>query len=149
MAGTTPNLELPYPDLTEPADVPLDIKQLAEALDQLLPATTADWTPATLLNGWANGGPEVGAYLKDALGFVHLKGRFASAGVGPSGSVVFTLPAGYRPGGDSTYAAVSFINVTPGICAVQVRRNTGNIEVYYTAGHNDVSISGVKFLAEA
>ena len=33
MTGTTPNLALPYPELSDTADVPRDIKALADALD--------------------------------------------------------------------------------------------------------------------
>lgn len=35
--GNTPVHALPYPELTEPADVPLDIKELALAVDALIP----------------------------------------------------------------------------------------------------------------
>jgi hypothetical protein len=35
-------------------------------------------------------------FRKDALGFVHLQGSFTN---GSNAAVVFTLPAGYRPGG--------------------------------------------------
>ncbi|HEY8001946.1 MAG TPA: hypothetical protein VID76_08410 [Solirubrobacterales bacterium] len=46
-------------------------------------------------NGWANkgGGFASTAFLKDPFGIVHLRGTM----IGPSGSVAFTLPAGYRP----------------------------------------------------
>lgn len=45
---------------------------------------------------WANAGaPEAdGAYCKDALGFVHLRGAITGD---TSGSLAFILPVGYRP----------------------------------------------------
>jgi len=58
--GTTPNLRLPYPELTDSPDVPRDIKALALALDAPKPPTTGfvqlNWTgnysPAA--NTWTN-----------------------------------------------------------------------------------------------
>lgn len=54
------------------------------------------WQSLALQNSWANfGAPYANAaYMKDSLGFVHLKGLVKS---GASGSTIFTLPAGYRP----------------------------------------------------
>lgn len=55
-----------------------------------------DWTNVTFSGTWANfgGGVSTAQYVKDALGFVHLKG-FIKDGAVPSAA--FTLPAGYRP----------------------------------------------------
>jgi hypothetical protein len=55
------------------------------------------WTAPKLLNGWANFGGETAraGYLRDALGFMHLRGRITG---GASGKPAFTLPAGFRPG---------------------------------------------------
>jgi len=53
------------------------------------------WIVPTLVNSWVNYSTtnSTVAYMKDTLGFVHLKGVVKS---GTSGTV-FTLPVGYRP----------------------------------------------------
>jgi hypothetical protein len=59
------------------------------------------WTIPTLVNSFTAAttdthqqGPR---YRKDAMGFVHMQGSFTNGSTG--GTVIFTLPAGYRPGG--------------------------------------------------
>ena len=58
--------------------------------------TQTNWFGVTFLNGWANYGGSFGnaAYMKDTLGFVHLKSVVKS---GTVGAAVFNLPVGYRP----------------------------------------------------
>jgi microcystin-dependent protein len=53
--GQTPNLSLPYPELGDSADVPRDIKALADALDaqSVIPAGVIQmWPDAAAPNGW-------------------------------------------------------------------------------------------------
>lgn len=49
-------------------------------------------------NAWVNygGGQSPAGYGIDGLGFVHLRGLIKS-GLVASGTIIFTLPAGYRP----------------------------------------------------
>jgi hypothetical protein len=65
------------------------------------PITGADWIAPSLINSWV----VVGAvgYLKDPLGFVHLRGQVSD---GTSGAIAFVLPAGYRPGIQSFFPSV-------------------------------------------
>jgi hypothetical protein len=69
------------------------------------------WVPATLVNGWTNfGAPyETVSYMIDTLGFIHLKG-VASAGTKTGGTIIFTLPVGFRPN-----AKIMCIGVTGGL----------------------------------
>lgn len=60
------------------------------------------WTAPTLVNSWTVS-TTVG-YLKDSLGFVHLKGVVQAPAAGVN-STVFTLPVGYRPGQAVEFAA--------------------------------------------
>jgi hypothetical protein len=58
--------------------------------------TQSSWTNATYQNSWVDNGTSnysVG-YMKDSMGFVHLRGVCKN---GTAQSVIFTLPAGYRP----------------------------------------------------
>lgn len=56
------------------------------------------WVPLVLQNGWgATGSPwDTPSVMKDEMGFVHFKGSI-NGGVTTKGTVLFTLPAGYRP----------------------------------------------------
>ncbi|WP_434352396.1 hypothetical protein [Trichococcus flocculiformis] len=55
------------------------------------------WITPTLTNGWIQkaGFMPIG-YMKDELGFVHIRGMVDGTGA-VSGSTAFTLPVGYRP----------------------------------------------------
>lgn len=57
---------------------------------------TGAWITPTLTNSWVNfgGSYENAGYMKDSLGFVHLKGLVKS---GVASQSIFTLPVGYRP----------------------------------------------------
>jgi hypothetical protein len=69
-------------------------------------ASEPAWVAPTLLNSWVNtGGGAVGAgYYKDSLGRVWVRGRVKS---GTSGTVVFTLPAGFRPSASEYYTVLA------------------------------------------
>ena len=62
--------------------------------------TLPPWTAPVLLNEWVNytDGNEYNTtgYIKDPLGFVHVKGIIKS-GIANMGTVLFQLPQGYRP----------------------------------------------------
>lgn len=57
-------------------------------------------------NSWVNFGSTyaTAAYMKDNLGFVHLKGTVRA---GTVNATIFTLPTGYRPDTTRTYAVPS------------------------------------------
>lgn len=86
-------------------------------------------------NGWVNfgAGPNTAAYLKDALGFVHLRGAIKS---GTINTTAFTLPAGYRPSNTVAFATTSnnlFGSVTVDASG-NVNPNVGsNIFIYLDA----------------
>lgn len=54
------------------------------------------WQTPTMTNGWVtyDGTYNPPGYMKDSLGFVHLRGLIKN---GTDGTSMFTLPAGYRP----------------------------------------------------
>jgi hypothetical protein len=98
------------------------------------------WQIPTLLNGWTNygSGYEDVKYMKDLLGFVHLKG-FVKSG---SGQIIL-LPVGYRPAAHTYIATVS----SPAVFAGIEIRSTG--EVNQVAGNNTyMSLGHSVFRAE-
>lgn len=73
--GQTPNLSLPYPELGDSADVPADMKELADRLDLLLPDRV------TSLPGTPVDGQEI-FYVADAANGVIWHLRYNAAGSG-------------------------------------------------------------------
>jgi hypothetical protein len=49
--GTTPNLAIPYPELTDPADVPADVKKLAQRLDVIAAGALVTALPSSPVDG--------------------------------------------------------------------------------------------------
>lgn len=91
-------------------------------------------------NSWVNngGGFAAASFMKDYIGFVHLRGVVKS---GTAGSVVFSLPAGYRP--SSTELFIVDANDAVGRITVFA---SGDVQV--TIGNNAfVQLSGIAFKA--
>jgi len=65
-----------------------------------------DWIAPTFQNSWVNYGDIYGVagYMKDSMGFVHLRGLVKS---GTVQQCIFTLPAGYRPQYAEIHAVIS------------------------------------------
>ena len=92
-------------------------------------------------NSWVNYSTAYNscAFMKDALGFVHLKGLMKS---GTVGLAAFTLPAGYRPIKGNIFAS----NGAGAYASVYVN-TTGT--VVPTVGNNGfIAIDGMTFRAE-
>ena len=107
-------------------------------------AKSLPWLPATYINGWSDvGAPwETAAYLKDPLGFVHLKGLATG---GANGTVAFVLPAGYRPGASGVYGALDSGGASVGGTVVD---SSGNVTIYWSNNNVACPVSGITFLAE-
>ena len=95
------------------------------------------WITPTLLNGWVEAdASKAPRYMKDTLGFVHLKGMVKS---GSNSSTIFTLPSGYRldrygafpVDADGTFGK---INISP----------TGDI-TYLSGSNAGVSLENITF----
>lgn len=96
------------------------------------------WQVPTLLNSWVNfgSGYETAGYMKDSLGFVHIKG-FIKNGTTVLGTVIFNLPAGYRPGGIQRYA--THANNTYG--AIEVDTAGQVMAIVANAAHTSINCS--------
>ena len=103
--------------------------------------TAADWIAPTLTNSWVNlGSPwALAGYLKDPMGFVHLRGEVNG---GVNGSIIFTLPTGYRP-----VAALNLpvVNGSGAFAYIQVAAS-GTVEAVNVSGA--LSLNVAPFLAE-
>lgn len=135
-----------FPLLNSLDDARQNFEQLEglNILDASVPLTGAAWIAPTLINSWVNAGApdETVGYLKDPLGFVHLKGLIKT---GTSGTVAFVLPAGYLPGARTNHSA---INGALSGALVQIAVS-GNVTVFSAgAAANPIGLSGMTFLAE-
>lgn len=96
----------------------------------------------TLLNSWVNYGStyRTAGYWKDIQGQVHLVGMVAGGTPG-AGSIVFTLPEGYRPDKDEI-----FVSVGNAAFAQIIIRTSGMVIIYIGSG-TWTSLSGITFKA--
>ncbi len=96
------------------------------------------WIEPTLLNGWENygGSFETAAYMRDELGFVHLRGLVRNGTIGAS-TPIFTEASGYRPA-----KIEAFVGWSSGAAAYMQVSSAGNVVV--VSGNNAyVSLSGI------
>lgn len=105
----------------------------------LVPTSAASWTTPSFVNSWVDAGGC--RYLKDALGFVHLRGSLST---GTSGTTAFTLPAGFRPGITDYYMALQ----GSGVAGCYVNISTAGVVVPTYTVASTVFINGITFLAE-
>lgn len=115
--------------------------ELKDALNGV--STQEAWVEPTLLNGWVIQSPDNShpAYMKDGLGFVHIKGYVAN---GTQDAVVFVLPIGYRPLRPESFISLSN-NGTPAIGTVTI---TPNGDVSIAGGAIWFNLTIPPFLAE-
>lgn len=104
---------------------------------------TGNYIEPTLINSFFNlgFGYNTVAYMKDKMGFVHIRGMVSHPG-NPAGLTVFKLPPGCRPGGISVFSVLS--NNNPARIDVMP-----NGDVVVNVGIGDwTSMDGITFKAE-
>lgn len=102
------------------------------------------WTEVTAFeNSWVNYGStnQTAGYVKDAFGFVHIKGCVKNGSGIPT--VIFTLPAGYRPTSNESFV-VETTGSALGACFVQTN---GTVIASYGGGTSYFWLSGITFYA--
>lgn len=107
--------------------------------------TIPAWQIPTLVNSWGNvGAPSASAaYLKDPMGFVHLRGTVQN---GSSGTTAFVLPAGYRPVATITYAGSGNAGGEDRMISIN---SSGSVSLSWAEGASTiVSMDVATFLAE-
>ncbi len=94
--------------------------------------TQQAWITPTLSNGWVDVGLGYNpfGYWRDSFGVIHLRGLIKS---GPVGSVICTLPTGYRPANRESLPAIASDGVNYAICRIDVATNG---EIYQVGGPN-------------
>lgn len=104
-------------------------------------APTVQWIAPTLENSWVNngGGWEEAGYCK-VNGIVYLRGLVA---LGTTSATIFTLPEGYRPGGDS-----HVVVATGGAAGIANVLTTGEVKHHTGASGTWFSLANISFPAE-
>ena len=89
--------------------------------------TSTAFTRANLLNGWTNsGGAPTPSFGKDAMGFVHLRGRVRNpAGTTADGTTVFILPQGLRPQEIEFFPGAEIFGGYSAVCAITIETTRG------------------------
>ncbi len=107
-------------------------------------SSAASWINLTLQNGWVylGNGFSTPQYIKGSDGIVHLKGLLSS-GTTTSGTIVTTLPAGYRPSQRLLYACLS----AGAFCRFDILP-TGEVETIGTVSNAWLSLDNIHFLGE-
>lgn len=97
----------------------------------------------TLLNAWVNYGDGFAAaeYWKDSDNVVHITGLIKDGGVA-DGTVIFTLPAGFRPGLKELFPST----LSSGTGRIDVNDNGNVVAKIVSAAYT--SLSGISFLAK-
>lgn len=99
---TTPEFDLPYPSAAADADVPYDMQQLAEAVEEQIiagGATAFDSTGISYQNSFTaftSAGWSAPAYCRVG-GFKYITGAIARGTSWTKGTVIMILPVGWRP----------------------------------------------------
>jgi hypothetical protein len=143
--GATAKYALPYPDNSNAADVPYDVKRLADAVDAQLQTSAGDtgWVDVAIAPGFV---PQSGAekpQVRRIGKVVYMRGGWqggAGTGITAAGGSYYvgTVPAGFRPPvpvvapcGSSSAAAIAGMHVQSD-GQVQVRLSA-TVGAYYKA----------------
>lgn len=108
------------------------------------------WIAPTLGSAWINYGSdstgpwETAGYMKDEMGFVRIKGFIKNGTIGTT--PIFTLPAGYRPGGNFSTDVFSSNTTSTVLARIYVLIN-GNV-ICDTGGNSNLSLFIPSFRAE-
>lgn len=101
------------------------------------------WTAPTFNTGWTDYGLgyQAAGYVKDSLGFVHLRGMVKRTS--GTGTVPFQLPSGYRPAASKVFVGWGENGGSPQAVEIVVD-SSGNVTLY-AAGYSYTSLEGITF----
>jgi len=117
-----------------------NLKNLDERLSVLENPDPPVWNDLPIVAGWVNFDDSAvpASYSKDDFGKVHIRGVIKSGTV-TDGTVIATLPSGYRPCADTSYPIAD--PGASGAASITVR-SSGDMEVYGLSVSTEVSIAG-------
>lgn len=101
----------------------------------------------TFANNWQNSAvapTATGRFMKDGHGVVHLAGKLA-LGTTTSGTLMFTLPAGFRPDQPCAFPIMTYAGAT--LTMGEMRIDTGGNVTFISGQNTSVSLDGISFMA--
>ncbi|MBU7318623.1 hypothetical protein [Paenibacillus oleatilyticus] len=106
------------------------------------------WITPTLLNGWVREGSGYSnpGYYKDQFGSIHLSGVIRG-GSTSTFTVLFYLPALYRPKNRTNLVFFTFDGSSTGICSLHIEAD-GAVKIGSINCKQYISLDGISFLAE-
>lgn len=115
-----------------------------EALRVVFSGSALLWTSVALQNSWVSFGAGYGAaqYMRDANGIVHLRGVIKD-GTATAGTLLFTLPAGFRPPSKMLHLAAS-----PTIEGIQIDTD-GTVKLDTDVTNTFLSLDSIHFSVTA
>jgi hypothetical protein len=103
-----------------------------------------EWIAPALTASWVNSGGalDVAGYTRDMYARVYLKGSIKNGTV-VAGDIIMTLPAGYRPSGDCTFA----VPCSAAIGQIKIIAASGQVQVLSGVNNTYLSLEGINFMA--
>lgn len=102
----------------------------------------------TFANAWANSSAAptaAGRFMKDNSGIVHLGGKLAN-GTTTSGTLMFTLPVGFRPDQPVAFPVLTYAGAA--LTMGEVRIDTGGNVIIIAGNNTSLSLDGLSFMAQ-
>jgi len=117
-------------------------QDFGEQLAQKANIAQEEWIAPTLVNSWVENNPSLTPvrYMKDAMGFVHMKGRVKNG----SDIMICTLPAGYLPASNLVFCGWNFTTTAATYSYIDA---TGVLRALATTA-GGISLDNVYFKAE-
>lgn len=105
--------------------------------------TQTAWAAPTLLNSWVDlgSGFQVAEYMKDSMGFVHLRGLIYN-GTFTDGTSIFVFPTGFTPSATEQHLAYAVGEE----CRLNIQVD-GTVTIYEVAGNSYLTFGTVVFKA--
>ena len=102
---------------------PVDEQRDRELEDYLASLQPTAWTAVTFLNSWVNyGAPQQIAQYRKKGDLVQVRGQIKG---GASGTRAFTLPVGFRPPANQSYAAAGYTGATANVANIACNADGG------------------------
>lgn len=105
------------------------------------------WQSPTLLNGWVNYNTSSfnpAGYFKDSFGVVHLRGLIKDGSV-TAGTVLFNLPAGYRPYRREVLPSLSYNSGSSTYLLTRIDVSTGGDVIFMAGSSSFLTLDGLTF----
>lgn len=126
-----------------------DVQSLLESLNTLKAnKQQPSWTNITLQNGWKEeSSTKTPKYYKDDLGIVRFTGSIYS-GTTTNGTVLFTLPEGFRPSTNFAVTTMTWSNTSDYASILLDIWSNGNVAISFINSKQVINLSDISFRAE-